>query len=191
MSYFSYITKGGFDFDKENFFPLYREGIKRIETAKFLFRAMSSEEANLWGRAFPVSGKKPSQDLIESLFRSYGYARKWFVFDRPYRFGRQCCNRRDNHRKSGIDTYSGQKFLLIIRLNYSMKQTIKKKLLADCRLGNIPKHIKVRSSRCKREEGTITLGLSKDTLKTIKGRIEIEKLGGRLTPLLNHAQFND
>ena len=162
----------------------YKQGVNKIMSATHIFRLMSFEESQSWNKlsAPDSTGVKPT--LIKLVFNpdTSQYHRKWFTFDRPYRFSRQTINQRDTPKKNIANTREGQEFLMVISLSYPLKHTIIKKMLPDVTLRGLPKNMLKDSSRCKIEGGTITLGLSLAVLEKIAINLTIEKLGGRLVP---------
>lgn len=173
--------------DPDRFFYLYKLGKEKINTSQRIFRVMSYDEARLWESVFPYGREIASPYLIERIFLENKDPRKWFTFDRPYRFSKQLCNQR-NKGMNYQDTRYNQNFMMIIELKDLIKKKIINDLLPDYSLNNIPDHMKTMSSRCKEEGGTITLGLSKHTLVKIARHLSVVNIGGRLTPFLNHDE---
>ena len=154
---------------------VYAAGKAKILAAQHLFRLMSTEEATVWNRVAPPTATKMNASLMRNLFvGGGGYTSKWFTFDRPYLFGRQTIN-----QPGGRD---GQGLLMVIPLRHEMKNTLLKKLLPDTILQGIPQHMKTDSCRCKVEGGTITLGIPLSVLEKMAINMNIEHLGGRITP---------
>jgi|GEM_PF-2730112 len=161
----------------------YQLGIQKLQNAIHLFRLMSYEETQSWKNLSTPGATGINPTLIKRVFNPNAsqYARKWFTFDRPYRFNRQIINQRSNNNRGIQNTREGQEFLLVIPLSHSVKNTIIKKLLPDISLqGFLPAEMLKNSSRCKTEGGTVTLGLPLAVLERIARNLTIEKLGGRL-----------
>ena len=154
---------------------VYAAGKAKILAAQRLFRLMSIEEARVWNRIAPPTATKMNASLMRYVFVGGGlYTSTWFAFDRPYLFSRQTIN-----VHGGRD---GQGLIMVIPLGHEMKNTLLKKLLPDMILQGISTHMKTDSCRCKVEGGTITLGIPLSVLEKMAINMNIEHLGGRITP---------
>jgi len=161
--------------DIADFQTKYAAGKAKILASDHLFRLMSVEESKKWTLVSPPGTKEMSPSLMPKIFEGGGgYTSKWFTFERPYVFTRQKINEPGGRE--------GQGFLMTIILGHEMKNTLIKKLLPDVSLNGFSEELKANSCRCKVEGGTVTLGISLPVLEKMAINMEIEHLGGRVTP---------
>lgn len=190
-----------------------QRGMARFNECNQLFRVMCLAENQIWnkGLALRKDALAVDADQLRSLYQAGGYARKWFVFNRPYMFGRERTNDPHEYKKErvrGQDRYvikqddaqnpvqarQGGQFILSLKLNETAKARMGAKIVADIHLraSNVDQDILSNSIRVKSEGGTFTLGLPISAVLEVADLLEADDImtGGRLIPQLSFPTLN-
>lgn len=182
-------------------------GMAVFDKTNQLFRVMCLEENQAWNKALALQ-KGPSNEGVLAIDRTllrnvYGgsnnYPRKWFVFNRPYMFGRQRTNDPKQYTKTGavnrdsarnpVQARATGQFVLTISLSETLKAAMATKIIADRHVNasKVSRQIRSDSIRIKKEGGTFTLGLPIARLVEMAEALDASDIqsGGRLIPQLN------